>query len=66
MQLIYIFVGVGRNIIYSDQGRSFKFAELCYDLAKRFPPEKFQQLKYLLKCEFSVTFLLALLLDIWL
>lgn len=64
MQLKSIFVGVGENTIYSDQGRSLKFAELCYDLAKLFPPEKLQQLKYLLKCKFSVTFLLSLLLEI--
>lgn len=49
---MHSFIGVVGNIIYRDQGRSLKFAELCYDLAKLFPTEKFEQLKYLLKCKF--------------
>lgn len=49
----YLFsLGVVKNKMYIDQGRSLKFADLCYELANHFPPLKFQRLKFLLKCKF--------------
>lgn len=52
----FLFLGIVKNKIYTDQGASFRFVDLCADLDDLFPIEKLEKLKDLIICKFLLAF----------
>lgn len=54
--IFFSFLGIVKNKIYTDQGASLRFVELCADLDNLFPIEKLEKLKDLIICKFLFAF----------